>query len=69
VGCRDPERGVSDPSPVKNEASYLTQQQPGLFEPNADLVVAWKSSISGTPASFANLTQYWTSPEYWDFVK
>jgi peptide/nickel transport system substrate-binding protein len=59
----------SDPSAVKNEASYLTQQQPGLFQPNADIVAAWKSTISGPPAAFANMTQYWTSPEYWYFVK
>jgi peptide/nickel transport system substrate-binding protein len=58
-----------NPSAVRNEASYLTQQQPGLFQPDFDVVVAWKSDISGTPASFANLTQYWTTPEYWYFVK
>jgi peptide/nickel transport system substrate-binding protein len=54
-----------DPDAVKNEAAYLTLQQPVLFQPDVDQVVAWKKTISGPPAAFANMTQNWTSPEFW----
>ncbi|HEY3732411.1 MAG TPA: ABC transporter substrate-binding protein [Streptosporangiaceae bacterium] len=59
----------SDPTAVKNEASYLTKSQPGLFQPNGDYVVVWKKTISGNPASFANQTQAYLTPEYWYFTK
>jgi len=59
----------SDPNAVKNEAAYLTQQQPGLFQPNQDLVMVWKKTISGQPPSFENLTQYQLTPEFWYFIK
>ena len=54
---------------VKSEASYLTTSQPVLFEPNPDYVRAWKTSISGTPDSFASLTQYYAMPEFWYSTK
>jgi peptide/nickel transport system substrate-binding protein len=59
----------SDPNAVKKEASFLTQDQPGLFQPNADTVVAWKTTLSGTQASFANQTQYYLTPEFWYLTK
>jgi peptide/nickel transport system substrate-binding protein len=63
----------SDPSAVKNEAAYLTQQQPGLFQPNPDspnaAIVVWKKTLSGDPASFENLTQFDLTPEFWYFTK
>jgi peptide/nickel transport system substrate-binding protein len=59
----------SDPAAVKAEASYLTQQQPGLFEPNPDLIMVWKKTLSGTPESFETLTQYNLNPEMWYFTK
>jgi peptide/nickel transport system substrate-binding protein len=59
----------SNPDAVKNEASYLTAQQPGLFQPNVDLIEVWKKDISGPPSSFASLTQYQLNPEYWYFTK
>jgi len=59
----------NDPNAVKKEASYLTQQQPGLFQPNPDLVMAWKKTLSGPPASFQNLTQYQLTPEFWYLTK
>jgi len=59
----------NDPNAVKKEAAYLTQQQPGLFQPNPDLVMVWKKTISGPPASFENLTQYQLTPEFWYFTK
>jgi peptide/nickel transport system substrate-binding protein len=58
----------SDPSAVKDEASYLTTDLPGIFLPNPDLVFAWKG-VSGPPDSFANMTQYFFTPEYWYLTK
>jgi peptide/nickel transport system substrate-binding protein len=58
-----------DPTAVKNEASFLTMNQPVQFQPNPDYIWAWKTSISGTQASFENLTQYYATPEYWFFTK
>jgi peptide/nickel transport system substrate-binding protein len=57
-----------NPVAVKAEASYLTESQPGLFQPNGDTVVVWKKSLSGPPASFANMTQSSLTPEYWYFT-
>jgi peptide/nickel transport system substrate-binding protein len=63
----------SDPNAVKTEASYLTQQQPSLFQPNPDSpnggVVVWKKTISGQPTSFESLSQFQLNPEYWYFTK
>ncbi|MGD0602041.1 MAG: ABC transporter substrate-binding protein [Streptosporangiaceae bacterium] len=58
-----------DPTAVKNEASFLTMNQPVQFQPNPDYIWAWKTSISGTQPSFENLTQYYATPEYWFFTK
>jgi peptide/nickel transport system substrate-binding protein len=58
-----------NPSAVKNEASFLTSNQPVLFQPNPDLVWAWKTDVSGPPASFENLTQYYATPEFWYLTK
>jgi peptide/nickel transport system substrate-binding protein len=62
---------VTSPSvdAVKAESSYLTKVQPGLFEPNVDLIEVWKKDLSGPPSSFASLTQYQLTPEYWYFIK
>ena len=57
-----------DPAAVKAEASFLTANQPVLFEPNPDWIAVWKKNLSGTPASFANLTQAYFTPEYWYFT-
>jgi peptide/nickel transport system substrate-binding protein len=58
-----------DPAAVKNEASYLTQQQPVMFQPGFDYIWAWKSTISGDPAYFESLTQYYAQPEMWYWTK
>ncbi len=58
-----------NPSAVKNEAAYLTEQQPSLFQPLVDNVVVWKKTISGDPLSFESLTQYQLNPEFWYFTK
>jgi len=55
----------SDPAAVKQEASYLTAQQPVLFQANPDIIWAWKTGLSGAPSGWANLTQYFATPEYW----
>ena len=57
-----------DPAAVKAEASFLTADQPGLFQPNNDWVAVWKKKLSGTPNSFAALTQWYLTPEYWYFT-
>ncbi len=63
----------SDPNAVKNEAAYLTQQQPGMFQPNPDSpnagVAVWTKKLSGPPASFEDLTQFQLTPELWFFTK
>jgi peptide/nickel transport system substrate-binding protein len=48
---------------VKAEASYLTQIQPSLFQPNYDWISVWKNNVSGTPAAIEASTQYFFSPE------
>jgi peptide/nickel transport system substrate-binding protein len=55
-------------SAVTAEASYLTSQQPSLFQAGPDNIAVWKKTISGDPASFESLTQYQNPAEYW-FVK
>ena len=57
-----------NPAAVKAEASFLTANQPGLFQPNPDLIAVWKTNISGPTASFASLTQYGLDAEYWWFT-
>jgi peptide/nickel transport system substrate-binding protein len=59
----------SNPSAVKNEASYITEQQPSLFEPVVDNIEVWKVGISGDPNSFGSLTQFQLNPEFWYFTK
>jgi hypothetical protein len=54
-----------DPNAVKAEASFLTANQPGLFQPNPDGVVVWKTNISGPQASFASQTQFYLNAELW----
>jgi peptide/nickel transport system substrate-binding protein len=56
-------------SAVKDEASYLTSNQPVQFQPNPDYIWAWKNTISGPQASFENLTQYYLTPEFWYLTK
>jgi len=58
----------SDPNAVKAEAEFLTTDQPSMFEPNEDYTWAWKTTLSSTKTeAWANLTQYYTTPEYWYF--
>jgi peptide/nickel transport system substrate-binding protein len=57
-----------NPSAVKNEAAFLTRNQPVLFQPDEDYVWAWKKNISGTAASFRSLTQYFANPEFWSLT-
>jgi peptide/nickel transport system substrate-binding protein len=57
-----------DPLAVGNEASYLTENLPVMWQPDQDLIWAWKTSISGPPATFENLTQYYATPESWYFA-
>jgi len=59
----------SNPDAVKNEASYITDQQPSLFQPLVDNIQVWKVGISGPPTAFETLTQYQMNPEFMYFTK
>jgi peptide/nickel transport system substrate-binding protein len=59
----------SSTSAVTEEASYLTQQMPGLFQPNPDVIAVWKKTMSGNPNAYASLTQYQFQLEYMYFKK
>jgi peptide/nickel transport system substrate-binding protein len=52
-----------NPDAVKAEASYITEQQPSLFQPNADDVIVWKDNVSGQPAAIQAMTQYYLNTE------
>jgi peptide/nickel transport system substrate-binding protein len=51
------------PDAVKAEASYLTAQQPSLFQPNPDQIIVWKDDVSGQPAAIQAMTQYYLNTE------
>ncbi|HTX27593.1 MAG TPA: hypothetical protein VME19_11300, partial [Streptosporangiaceae bacterium] len=58
----------SNPTAVKNEASFLTANQPVQFQPNPDEIWAWKNTLSAqNPQAWENLTQYYATPEFWYF--
>jgi len=52
-----------NPNAVKAEASYLTQQQPSLFQPNPDEIIVWKDNVSGQPAAIQAMTQFYLNTE------
>ncbi len=57
-----------NPAAVRNEASFLTMNQPVQFQPNPDFIWAWKNTLSSTlPQMWENLTQYYATPEFWYF--
>jgi len=59
-----------DPAAVKNEASFLTSNQPMQFQPNPDVIWAWENNLSAVnPQAWENLTQYYATPEFWYFNK
>jgi len=57
-----------DPAAVKAETSFLTADQPGLFQPISDWGAVWTKNLPGPPASFASLTRLYLTPEYWYFT-
>jgi peptide/nickel transport system substrate-binding protein len=65
----------SNPNAVLQEASYITEQQPGLFQPDADDAFGtaglqvWKKNVSGPPASLEALTQSVWEPQFWFLTK
>ena len=54
---------------IETEIAYITDQQPGLFQPNADLVFAIENKLHGPSANFASLSQHQDEPNYWFFTK
>jgi peptide/nickel transport system substrate-binding protein len=59
----------TNPRAVLAEISYITEQQPGMFQPNQDLITAFKNTLAGPAASFEASSQYQYMPEYWYFTK
>jgi hypothetical protein len=60
-------------SAVTAEASYLTAQQPGLFQPNGDWaftsgVLVLSKNVSGNQASLQSMSENQLSPELWYFT-
>jgi hypothetical protein len=59
-----------NPAAVKDEASFLTMNQPVMFQPTPDGIWAWKTSILATdPIYLENLTQAYATPEFWFLTK
>jgi peptide/nickel transport system substrate-binding protein len=58
-----------EPDAVTAELQQVTADQPGLFQPNGDLVYAFKKTLEGPAASFEDSSEYEFSPESWFFVK
>jgi peptide/nickel transport system substrate-binding protein len=58
-----------NPSAVKTEASFLTMNQPGLFQPDNDWISAWKTNLSAPTAVWGATTQYYVDAEYMYFTK
>ncbi len=56
-------------SAVKAEAGDIATSLPALFQPDADHVYAWKTTLSGPQSSFWELTQFSANPELWYFTK
>ncbi len=59
----------SNADAVTQEAGYLTQQQPGLFQALQDNIYVWKKTMSGNPNAYASLTQFQFQLEYMYFKK
>jgi len=55
-----------NPTAVKDEAEFLTTDEPVQFQPVPDIIWAWKNTLSAqTPQAWENLSQYYVTPEYW----
>ena len=51
---------------MKDEAEFLTTDQPVQFQPVPDQIWAWKNTLSAQiPQAWENLTQYYVTPEFW----
>jgi peptide/nickel transport system substrate-binding protein len=59
----------SDPKAVTKEASFLTQDLPGLFMPNGDYIFAVSKKVGGPADGFMSLTQQVDQPQYWYLTK
>ena len=56
-------------SAVKSEASFIAQNLPALFQPNAFHVYAWKTNLSGPQYTFWEVPEFSLNPEQWFFSK
>ena len=55
-----------NPTAVKDEAEFLTTDEPVQFQPVPDIIWAWKNTLSAQiPQAWENLSQYYATPEFW----
>ena len=59
----------ADSKALSAEATFLGKDLPGLFFPTPDTLLVWKKTLSGPPASFRLLLNYWYTPELWYYTK
>lgn len=55
----------ANPKALSAEATFLGKDLPALQFPTPDTLLVWKKSLSGPPASFRLLLNYWYAPELW----
>ena len=55
-----------DPAAVKNEAEFLTTDQPVQFQPVPDYIWAWKNTLASVrPEAWESLSQYYAEAQFW----
>jgi peptide/nickel transport system substrate-binding protein len=60
----------TNPNAVSQEASYISQDLPAMYQPLEDIIWAWKTNVSATtPNAFESLTQYSAEPQFWYLTK
>lgn len=59
----------ADPSAVKSEIEFLTNDQPALFTPSRSTVIAWTDKLTGPPNAFAASVTSQPQPQYWWYDK
>lgn len=58
-----------NPAAVKDQAAFLAENLPGLFQPNPDLIIVVKSNLGGLPDAQLAITQYTLDPNMFYYVK
>ncbi len=55
----------TDPNALVTESNFIGKDLPAIFQPAPDQIWAWKKTVQGPANSFANLTQFYLTPEDW----